>query len=178
MTEGNLIINNSPGAESVFLKTVFYFYWCIPGYNWLSGTLKSFSSWLLSFQPVVVLEIVSIYMHNLVELGLVVLHEVRPGSPLKPGKAPLQDTPYLQCVYSTTELGVLAGLLRVHSLLLSMSLTKMLNRASPNTDPWGTPLTAGLHFDIEPLTTVLGVQYPANSLFSEWSICQILASPV
>ncbi|KAK4810817.1 hypothetical protein QYF61_008789 [Mycteria americana] len=36
-----------------------------------------------------------------------------------------------------------ANLLRVHSIPLSRSLIKILNRTGPNTEPWGTPLVTG-----------------------------------
>ena len=38
----------------------------------------------------------------------------------------------------------LANLLRVHSIPLSMSPTKMLNSTSPNTNPWGMALITGI----------------------------------
>ncbi|KAJ7405211.1 hypothetical protein BTVI_69704 [Pitangus sulphuratus] len=42
-----------------------------------------------------------------------------------------------------------ANMLRVHSVSLSTSPTKMLNSASLNTDPRGTSLVTGLHLDFE-----------------------------
>ena len=63
----------------------------------------------------------------------------------------------LLSVVSTPPLSLVlyAHLLKVHSIPLSMSLTKMLNSIDPNTDPQGTPLVSSIHLDIEPLTTTL-----------------------
>ena len=51
-----------------------------------------------------------------------------------------------------------ANLLRVHSVPLSVFLTKMLNNTGPYTDPWGMPLITGFHLDIEPFITTFWVQ--------------------
>ena len=77
--------------------------------------------------------------------------------PFKPVRAPLDGIPSLQRVDHTTphSLVSLADVLRVHSIPLSVSLTKMLNSAGPNTGPRGTPLITRLHFDIEPSTATL-----------------------
>jgi len=68
-------------------------------------------------------------------LGLVELLEVHTGSPLKPVKVPLDGIPSLQHVDHTAQLGVVSKLARVHSISLSTLPTKMLNSASPNTEP-------------------------------------------
>lgn len=47
------------------------------------------------------------------------------------------------------------NLLRVHSIPLSKSPTKMLNSTSPSIGSWGTLLVTDLHLDIEPLTVTL-----------------------
>lgn len=62
-------------------------------------------------------------------------YEVRTGPPLKPVKVPLNDIPALQCVVRTTQLGVIGKLVKIHSISLSMSLTKIFKSISPSTDP-------------------------------------------
>ena len=52
-----------------------------------------------------------------------------------------------------------ANLLRVHSIPLSMSPTKMLNSTSPSTDPWRTWLITGLYLNSELLTATLSSQF-------------------
>ncbi|KAK4822069.1 hypothetical protein QYF61_009330 [Mycteria americana] len=54
-----------------------------------------------------------------------------------------------------------ANLLRVHSISLSMSLMRILNRTGPSTDSRGTPLVTDLHLDIEQLTATLWIR-PSN----------------
>ena len=66
-------------------------------------------------------------------LGLLELYEVSTGSVLKPLKVLLDGLTYLQCVSHTRSLS--ANLLRVHSILLSTSLTEMLSTTDPNTNP-------------------------------------------
>ncbi|KAK4832380.1 LOW QUALITY PROTEIN: hypothetical protein QYF61_022235 [Mycteria americana] len=51
-----------------------------------------------------------------------------------------------------------ANFLRVHSIPLSRSLIKILNRTGPNTEPWGTPLVTGHQLEQTPFTTTLWVQ--------------------
>jgi len=48
-----------------------------------------------------------------------------------------------------------ADLLRVHSILLSMSVMKILNSSGPCVDPGGPLLVTDLHLDIELLTATL-----------------------
>ena len=87
-----------------------------------------------STQPVFVLGMAPTHVQDLAH-GLVELHEVHMGTPLKPVKVPLESSLSLQHVDCTAQLGVAANLLRVDSIPLSMLLTKMLNSASPTTDP-------------------------------------------
>ena len=62
------------------------------------------------------------------------------------------------------------NLLRVHSVPLSMLLTKRLNSTVPRTQPWGTPLVTGVHLDIEPLTATRSVWPRWSSMHSSWSL--------
>ncbi|NWX21281.1 ARMC4 protein, partial [Aegotheles bennettii] len=62
-----------------------------------------------STQPVLVHGIAPIHVQDLA-LGLVELHVVCMGPPLKPVKVPLDDIPSLQCVDCTTQLGVVGKL--------------------------------------------------------------------
>ena len=64
-------------------------------------------------------------------LGLVDLHEVRTGPPLKPVK---DGIPSLQCVNHTTQLGVVCRFAE-GALDPTMSLMKILNSADPDMDP-------------------------------------------
>ena len=48
-----------------------------------------------------------------------------------------------------------ANLLRVRSILLSMSFIEMLKSTNARMDPWGKPLVSSLLLNIEPLTTTL-----------------------
>ncbi|KAK4821962.1 hypothetical protein QYF61_004966 [Mycteria americana] len=95
----------------------------------LRAALNPFSA-----QPVFVLGIAPTHVQDLA-LGLAELHEVHTGPPLKLVEIPLDGIPSLHCVNRTTQLGVVANLLRVHSIPLSVLPTKMLNSAGPNTDP-------------------------------------------
>jgi len=54
---------------------------------------------------------------------------------------------------TSSQLGVTANLLRVHSVPPSISSVKILNRIDLNTDPWGTSLMTRLQMDLTPLTT-------------------------
>jgi len=65
-------------------------------------------------------------------LGLVELHEVCMAPPLKPVRVPPDGIPSLQWADRTTQLGVINKLAKG---TLSMSLTKILNSAGPNTKP-------------------------------------------
>ena len=80
----------------------------------------------------------------------------RPTSRACPGPSGWHPVPQV----STVPLSLVspANLPRVHSVLLSMLLMKVLNSTRPNTNPWGTPLVTDLHLDIEPLTTTLWLQ--------------------
>ena len=69
-----------------------------------------------------------------------------------------------------------SNLLRVHSTAPFMSSIKMLNSASPNTNPWGMLLVTGLPLDIKPLTTSLWVWPSSQFLIHWWSIHQIPVS--
>ncbi|KAK4822002.1 hypothetical protein QYF61_006616 [Mycteria americana] len=60
-------------------------------------------------QPVFVLGIAPAHVQDLA-LGLVELHELCMGPPLKPVKVPLDGIPSLQCVNRTTQLGVISKL--------------------------------------------------------------------
>ncbi|KAK4811014.1 hypothetical protein QYF61_015718 [Mycteria americana] len=62
-----------------------------------------------STQPVFVLEIAPTHVQDLA-LGLVELHEVPMGPPLKPVKVPLDGIPSLRCTNRTTQLGVICRL--------------------------------------------------------------------
>ncbi|KAK4819146.1 hypothetical protein QYF61_025826 [Mycteria americana] len=70
----------------------------------LRAALNPFSA-----QPVFVLGIAPTHVQDLA-LGLVELHEVRTGPPLKPVKVPLDGIPSLQHVNCTTQLGVIGKL--------------------------------------------------------------------
>ncbi|KAK4828634.1 hypothetical protein QYF61_000282 [Mycteria americana] len=59
-----------------------------------------------------------------------------------------------------------ANLLRVHSIPLSRSLIKVVNRTSPNTEPWGTPLVTGRQLDLNPFTTTLWAR-PSRQFFTQ-----------
>ncbi|KAK4825708.1 hypothetical protein QYF61_002067 [Mycteria americana] len=65
-----------------------------------------------SIQPVFVLGIALTHVQDLA-LGLVELHEVCTGPPLKPVKVSLDSIPSLQCVDHTTQLGVVGKLAEV-----------------------------------------------------------------
>jgi len=67
-------------------------------------------------------------------LGLVEPHEVHTGPPLRVVKVPLDSIPSLMCADCTAQLGVLGKLLGVYLIPLSMSPTKMLKSAGPNTE--------------------------------------------
>ncbi|PKU44166.1 hypothetical protein llap_5535 [Limosa lapponica baueri] len=70
----------------------------------LGAALNPFSA-----QPVFVLEIALIQVQDLA-FGLVELHEVCMGPPLKPATVPLDGFPSLQCVNCATQLGVICKL--------------------------------------------------------------------
>ncbi|KAK4817624.1 LOW QUALITY PROTEIN: hypothetical protein QYF61_021527, partial [Mycteria americana] len=59
-----------------------------------------------------------------------------------------------------------ANLLRVHSIPLSRSLIKILNRTGPSTEPWGTPLVTGRQLDLTPFTTTLWAR-PSSQFFTQ-----------
>jgi len=82
-------------------------------------------------------------------LGLVELHDVHMGPPLKTVRVPLNGIPFFQLVNRSTQLGVTGKLAEQNSVPLSMLLTKTLNNTGPNTDPSGMPFVTGLHLDIE-----------------------------
>ena len=68
-------------------------------------------------------------------LGLVELHEVCTGPPLKPVKVPMDSIPSFQHVNHTTELGVISKLAE-DALNPTVHIgDKMLNCACLNTDP-------------------------------------------
>ena len=56
-----------------------------------------------------------------------------------------------------------ANLLRVHSIPSSRSSMKMLNRSSPSTEPWGTPLVTGHQLHSTPLSKTLWAQPSASA---------------
>ena len=58
------------------------------------------------------------------------------------------------------------NLLRVHAILLSMSLMKILSSICLSTDPWETPPVTGFHFDIELFTRTLCMQPSIQFLYS------------
>ncbi|KAF1629452.1 Serine/threonine-protein phosphatase 4 regulatory subunit 4, partial [Eudyptes filholi] len=58
-----------------------------------------------------------------------------------------------------------ANLLRVHSISLSRSLIKILNRTGPSTEPWGTPLVTSRQLDLTPFTTTLWAR-PSRQFFT------------
>ena len=103
------------------------------------------------------LRIAPTHMQDLV-LGLVEPHEVRTGPPLKPVKVTLMPSLPSSVSNAPYRLVWLANLLRVRSIPLSMSPTKMFSNAGPYTDPWQKPLVPGLHLDIEPLIATVWVQ--------------------
>ncbi|RMC14370.1 hypothetical protein DUI87_09465 [Hirundo rustica rustica] len=90
----------------------------------------------LQEQPGFVFAIASPWVECL-GLGLVELHEIDTGPPLKPVQGPLDGIPSLQCASGTTHASLvsLADLLREHLIPLSVSLTKALNNISSSTDP-------------------------------------------
>ena len=107
-----------------------------------------------SAQPVFVLGIVPTHMQDFT-LGIVEIHEVCLGPPLKPVKVPLDGIPSLQYVDCTTQLGAISKLAECALNPIVCVANKMLNSTAPNTNPQGTPLVTGLHLDIELLTATL-----------------------
>ena len=85
-------------------------------------------------QPLFVVGIAPAHVQDLT-LGLGELHEVRAAPLLELVWVPLDAIPSLQCVDRTTQLGVVADLLRVCSIPLSTLPTKLLNNTGPYTDP-------------------------------------------
>ena len=61
------------------------------------------------------------------------------------------------------------NLLRVHSIPLSMSPTRMLNSKVPNTNPRGMQLVTDLHVDIELLTTTVWLG-PSRQFLIHWVV--------
>jgi len=59
-----------------------------------------------------------------------------------------------------------ANLLKVHSIPLSRSSVKILNKTCPSTDPWGTPLEMGHQLDLTPLTTTHWV-WPSSQFLTQ-----------
>ena len=92
----------------------------------LRAALNPFSA-----QPVSVLGIAPTQVQDLA-LGLVEPHEVHTGPPLQAVQVPLDGIPSIPRVDC---LVLSANMLRMHSVPLPMSLTKMLNSGSANTDP-------------------------------------------
>ena len=112
----------------------------------LRAALNPFST-----QPVFVLGIASTQVQDLA-LGLVQLHEVRTGPPLKAVQVPLGGIPCLQPVDHTTQLGVVGRLAEGAPSPTVHVASKDVTSAGPNTEPRGTPLVTGLHLDMELLT--------------------------
>jgi len=63
-----------------------------------------------------------------------------------------------------------ANLLRVHSMPLSRSSVKTLNRTGPSTNPWGRPLVTSHQLDLTPLTTTRWAQ-PSSRFFIHRRVC-------
>ncbi|KAM9656072.1 uncharacterized protein ACIBXB_008597 [Morphnus guianensis] len=59
-----------------------------------------------------------------------------------------------------------ANLLTVHSIPLSKSLIKTLNRMGPNTEPWGTPLVTCHQLDLTPFAATLWA-CPSSQFFTQ-----------
>jgi len=74
--------------------------------------------------------------------------------------------PTLKQINTSLQLGVSAYLLRVHLIPSSKSSVKILNRAGPNTDPWGTPLVTEHQMVLNPFTTTLWAQ-PSSQFFTQ-----------
>ena len=61
-----------------------------------------------------------------------------------------------------------ANLPRLHSIPLSRSSVQMLNRAGPNTNPWGIPLVTVCQLDTAPFTTLWA--RPSSQFFTQQSV--------
>lgn len=115
-----------------------------------------------SIQPSFLPEIAPTQVKDLA-LGLVELHEVFLVPLLRPVQVPLDGIPSLRCVDHTTQLDVIVSPSGSALDPTAHITDKMLNSASPNPDPWGTPLTTGLNMDINTLTAT--IQVPPSSQF-------------
>jgi len=87
-----------------------------------------------STEPVFVLGIALTHLQDLA-LGLVELHEVRTGPPFKSVEVPLDGIPSLSLSTAPHSSVSSTNLRKVHSVPLSMSLTKMLSSMGLSTDP-------------------------------------------
>ena len=121
-------------------------FWAVSTHCWVmmsfssTSTPKSFSSRLLSIHSPLSLHLcLGLPWPMCRTLHLASWDSHRPTSQGCPCPSGCHPFP-LQHVDRTTNLVLSANLLRVHSIPLSTSLTKMLNSAGPNTDPWGIQL--------------------------------------
>ncbi|GAB0188195.1 cAMP-dependent protein kinase inhibitor alpha [Grus japonensis] len=120
------------------------------------NTPKSFSSGLLSIHSSPSLYLIPgvalTHVQDLA-LGLVELHAVHTGPPLKPVKIPLDGIPCLQHVDRTTQLGVI-GKLAEGALDCTVHVTDKDVKQRQSQYQHQRNATR-LHLDIEPLTTTL-----------------------
>ncbi|KAJ7423037.1 hypothetical protein WISP_35360 [Willisornis vidua] len=86
-------------------------------------------------------------------LGLVKPHPTGFRPSIQPVQIPLQSSPTLQQIDSPSQLGVICKFANHELNSLSRSSIKILNKASCNTDPWGTPLVTSCQLDAAPLTS-------------------------
>ena len=138
----------------------------------LRAALKPFYT-----QPVSVLWIGLTQLQD-IALGLVEFQELGMGPPLQPTQVPLDGIPSPSTLTASLSLVSSANLLRVHSIPLSMSPTKMLNNTGLSTDLEECHLSPVSTWTLSCRPQLSEFQHPANAISSECSICQILFSPI
>ena len=111
-------------------------------------------------------------------LGLVKLHHIIFNPANQPVHIPQRGPSYSLADHQITssQLGVMCQLTEgAHSIPLSRSLIKILNRTSSSTNPWGTPLVTSHQLDLTPLTITLWAQ-PSSQSFNQQIVSKAWAA--
>ena len=128
--------------------------WCSPGCRWLSRPQMDTAASCAAFHPpeppspsphccsqgaVLLSVLTSGFAPTQVQhaaFGFVEPHWVHVVPLCEPAQVPLDGVPSFCRIHCSTRLSAISKLMRVHSMPSSVSLMKMLNSSSPETDPW------------------------------------------
>ena len=88
-------------------------------------------------------------------LSLVEPHATGLSPLIQPLQTPLQSLRVLKQINTPLKLGVICKLTEGVLDPLTQIINKVINRTSPTTEPWGTPLVTGHQPDVTPFTTTL-----------------------